>query len=162
MIFVTVGNDFRGFDRLLREMDEIAPSLHREILVQRGYSRYCPKNSEYFDFVPMKQAVEYIRRSELVVSHAGIGTIILCRKYHVPILILPRRKAFQEVMNDHQLEIARNLKNRAHPQIYVIDQEKELKDAIPRILMQKADATPPEDTGREKLVALIREFIQSS
>ena len=88
MIFVTVGNDFRSFDRLLKEMDEMVPLIPDEILIQTGYSRYDPKNAKHFDFISMNQALEYIRNSELVVSHAGIGTIILCKEYGIPILIL--------------------------------------------------------------------------
>ena len=57
----------------------------------------------------MNMAIEYIQKSQLVVSHAGIGTIILCKKYGIPILILPRRKRYGEHMNDHQLEIAQAL-----------------------------------------------------
>jgi UDP-N-acetylglucosamine transferase subunit ALG13 len=161
MIFVTVGNDFRGFDRLVKEMDEIAPSLPCELVIQKGYSRYCPKNSKYFDFVSMDEAVEYMRRSQLVVSHAGIGTIILCRKYRIPILILPRRKALNEHMNDHQFEIARNLRKRGDPHVHVIDQEEELKDTILKVLAGKAENYPTEKTGREKLVRVIRDFVES-
>ena len=134
MIFVTVGNDFRGFDRLLRKMDEIAPLIPGEFLIQTGYSRYHPKNTKHVDFVPMDKAVEYIRNSELVVSHAGIGTIILCKEYRTPILILPRRKAYREHINDHQLEIAKVLQNKEAEHIYVVSGEDQLEVGIFYIL----------------------------
>ena len=90
-------------------MDEIAPLIPSETVMQRGYSKYLPKNTKYFHFVSMNKAIEYIQKSELVVSHAGIGTIILCKEYGIPILILPRRKGYGEHMNDHQMEIAKAL-----------------------------------------------------
>jgi len=108
MIFVTVGNDYRNFDRLLKKMDEIAPFILNKIVIQRGYSRYLPKNTDHFEFVSMNKAIEYIRRSQLVISHAGIGTIILCKEYGVPMIILPRRRRSDgENMNDHQVKIAK-------------------------------------------------------
>ena len=160
MIFVTVGNDFRGFDRLLKKMDEIAPHIPREMVIQKGYSRYLPKNIEHFDFVSMNKAIEYIQKSELVVSHAGIGTIILCKEYGIPILILPRRKAYGEHMNDHQLEIAKALEKREGENIYVVYGEDQLEEKILKVLMERTRYTPAENIGRVNLMRTIKEFIK--
>lgn len=162
MIFVTVGNDFRGFDRLLKKMDEIAPTLPGEVLIQRGYSRYHPKNTDHFDFIPMDEAIEYIRRSQLVVSHAGIGTIILCKEYRIPILILPRRKAFAEHMNDHQLEIAQALEKRKNENIHVIYREDQLEERILQILKEGIREAPKQDTGKTTLLKTIRDFVKTT
>jgi beta-1,4-N-acetylglucosaminyltransferase len=161
LIFVTVGNDFRAFDRLLKKMDEIAPSIPGEILIQQGYSRYVPKNAKHFGFIPMDQAVEYIRKSELVVSHAGIGTIILCKEYGIPILILPRRKAFGEHMNDHQLEIAKALEKREAELIYVIYAEDQLEERISKILKRQERPVPIQNPGKTNLLKVIKEFIDT-
>jgi UDP-N-acetylglucosamine transferase subunit ALG13 len=64
MIFVTVGNHFQEFERLLRKVDEIAPRIPHEIVIQKGYSKYVPRNTKYFDFVPMNGAMKYIERSD--------------------------------------------------------------------------------------------------
>ncbi len=159
MIFVTVGNDFRRFDRLLEKMDEIAPSIPNEIVIQRGYSRYLPKNAKEFAFVPMNEAIEYIKKSELVVSHAGIGTIILCREYGTPLLILPRKKAYGEHMNDHQMEIARALEQRTDRAIHVVYQEDQLQEKIMEILGEGKRKIPAENVGKLNLIRTIREFI---
>ena len=159
MIFVTVGNDFRGFDRLLKEMDEITPLLPSEILIQTGYSRYDPKNAKHFDFISMDQALEYIRNSELVVSHAGVGTIILCKRYGIPILILPRKKAYGEHMNDHQSEIARALENKEAEHIYVVYGEDRLKETILKILKRRERSAPIQNPGKTNLLKVIKEFI---
>ena len=161
MIFVTVGNDFRSFDRLLKKMDEVAPLIPNEIVMQRGYSRYLPKNTKYFNFVSMNIAIEYIQKSELVVSHAGIGTIILCKQYQIPILILPRRKAFAEHMNDHQLEIAQALEKRKNENIYVVYQEDQLKESILRILKEEMKRSLKSDAGKTNLIKTIRDFVRT-
>ena len=161
MIFVTVGNDFRGFDRLLRKMDEIAPLISGEILIQTGYSQYHPKNTKHFDFISMDKAVECIRNSELVVSHAGIGTIILCKKYGTPILILPRSKARGEHMNDHQAEIAKALEKKEAEHIYVASGEDRLEERILKILKCGERSVPIQNPGRTNLVKVIKEFIDT-
>jgi len=162
MIFVTVGNDYRNFDRLLKKMDEIAPHIPSEIVIQRGYSRYLPKKIKHFDFVSMNKAVEYIQKSQLVVSHAGIGTIILCKKYGIPILILPRRKGYGEHMNDHQMEIAKALEERKDEDIHVIYQEDQLEENIFKILKEESRYTSAENIGKENLIKTIKEFINPS
>jgi beta-1,4-N-acetylglucosaminyltransferase len=161
MIFVTVGNDFRSFDRLLKEVDRLAPHLPAEILIQRGYSRYLPKNTKSFDFVSMDTAIDHIQNSRLVISHAGIGTIILCKKYGIPILILPRRKGYGEHMNDHQIEIAQALAEREGEHIYVADKENELEERILKILKQDSKPHPFENDGRVHLIRTLKEFIEA-
>jgi beta-1,4-N-acetylglucosaminyltransferase len=160
MIFVTVGNDFRNFDRLLKKMDEISPLLPCEVLIQKGHSAYHPKNTNYFDFVPKNVFMEYLRKAKVVVSHAGIGTIILCREERVPLLILPRRKRYGEHMNDHQLEIARALEEREGEPVYVADEESQLEEKILIALKEGREYTSMENPGRVNLIRTIREFIK--
>lgn len=160
MIFVTVGNDFRSFDRLLSKIDEIALRTPKEIVIQKGYSRYCPRNAKYFDFVPLDTAIEYVKNSELVISHVGIGTIILCKEYGTPILVLPRRKRYGEHMNDHQLEIAKVLEERESQNIFVVYEEDQLEEKILKVLKQGTVCTPVQNVGRENLVGTIKEFIE--
>jgi UDP-N-acetylglucosamine transferase subunit ALG13 len=141
-------------------MDEIAPHIPSEIVIQRGYSRYLPKKIKHFDFVSMNKAVEYIQKSQLVVSHAGIGTIILCKKYGIPILILPRRKVYGEHMNDHQLEIAKALENGGDENIYVVYEEDQLEENILKVLKKATGYPLIENVGKMNLIRTIREFIE--
>jgi UDP-N-acetylglucosamine transferase subunit ALG13 len=162
MIFVTVGNHYQSFDRLIKKVDEIAPRLPQEIVVQKGYSRYTPQNTKYFDFVPLKSAMEYIRKSDLVVSHAGFGTIILCKEYGVPLLIFPRRKKYSEHMNDHQIDIANVLEERKDNCIYVVYEEDHLEGKIVEILKDERKPMPAENAGKDNLIKIIREFIEKN
>ena len=160
MIFVTVGNDFRSFHRLLKKVDEIAPLIPEEMIVQRGYSNYLLKNTKQFDFVSMKEAVEYIRKSRLVVSHAGIGTVILCREYGIPLLIVPRRKIYGEHMNDHQMEIARSLEERKKEHIHVVFEVDQLQERMTKILEEEKHYTPEENRGKINLIRTIQAFLK--
>ena len=42
MIFVTVGTHEQQFDRLIKYVDEL--NLPEEVIIQRGYSDYIPRN----------------------------------------------------------------------------------------------------------------------
>ena len=160
MIFVTAGNHFQGFERLLKKVDEIAHRIPHEIVIQRGYSKYVPQNAKYFDFVPMNIAMEYIQKSDLVVSHAGMGTIILCKEYGIPIIIFPRRQKFKEHVNDHQMEIAQVLEERGDKNIYVVYEENQLEEKIMGVVGKKG-IVEAENRGRENLIRTIKEFIET-
>ena len=160
MIVVTVGNDPRDFSRLVKKVDEIAPRVPSEIVIQKGYSSYRPKNTKYFDFVPINTAKKQIKNSELVISHAGIGTIILCKEHGIPLIILPRRKKYGEHMNDHQMEIAQMLAKRREKNIHVIYAEEKLEEKIHEVLKAKRkNRTPIQNVGKASLIRKIREFI---
>lgn len=160
MIFVTVGNHFQGFDRLIKKIDEIASSIPDEIVIQKGYSKYIPRNVRYFDFVPMDEAMEYIRNSRLVISHAGVGTIILCKEFGVPLLIVPRRKKYGEHSNDHQLEIAKAIEERGDKNISIVYEEEYIGEKILKILKIKEQVRFL-NLGRENLIRTIKNFINS-
>jgi len=70
MIFVTVGTS--DFDALVSKMDELAPSLSDQVVIQIGKGEYTPSNCEYFRFAPSLDA--YYAQADLVVAHGGLGT----------------------------------------------------------------------------------------
>lgn len=162
LIFVTVGNDFRSFNRLLRKVDDISSRLPEPIIIQRGYSTYIPKNAKFFDFIPFGQIIEFFRKAKIVISHAGIGTIILCQKFGTPLIIVPRRKEYGEHLNNHQMEIVKALMDRNHRGIYPLDREEFLEEKILEILKENKKFHPLENTGRKHLIITIRKFIEMS
>lgn len=160
MIFVTVGNHYQGFDRLIKTADEIASRTSYDILIQKGYSLYCPQHAQHFDFVPIQTAMEYIRTSELVVSHAGIGTIILCKEYGIPLIIFPRRKKYGEHGTDHQMEIARAIEERKDDHIYIVYEEDRLEVKIAEVLTKREKPIPGINEGKINLIRTIQAFIE--
>lgn len=112
MIFVSVGNHYLGFDRLVKKMDEIAGEINEKVIMQIGCSRYKPFNAEYFDFIDnFEEILRLNREARVVVSHAGAGSIITALNQETPIIIVPRLKVFKEHLDDHQLEIANAFSN---------------------------------------------------
>jgi len=112
LIFVSVGNHYLGFDRLVKKMDEIAGEINEKVIMQIGCSRYKPFNAEYFDFIDnFEEILRLNREARVVVSHAGAGSIITALNQETPIIIVPRLKVFKEHLDDHQLEIANAFSN---------------------------------------------------
>ncbi len=108
MIFVTIGANL-AFPRLVSKVDEIAPNLGEEVIMQIGSTQFEPVNCEYHRFLTREAISEYYRNARLIVCHAGVGTIISAMQYQKPIILVPRRKKYGEVLDDHQIEIAQEL-----------------------------------------------------
>ena len=75
MIFVTVGTTHFQFDRLIAGVATL--ETDEEIVVQRGPSRVPAGNARVVDFLSFGELADYIRRSRVVVSHAGVGSIMV-------------------------------------------------------------------------------------
>jgi len=71
VIFVTVGTT--EFDDLVRAMDELAPRLDEEVVMQIGRGDYEPRHAAaYFRFAPSLD--EYYEQASIVVAHGGLAT----------------------------------------------------------------------------------------
>lgn len=161
MIYVTVGEHCQSFDRLITKIDEIVPSFDEKIVLQKGPSNYRPENMEYFDFTGPREAEEYIKQARLVVSHAGIGTIILAQKHRVPIIITPRRKMHGEHLNDHQTQICQAMKMEKRANIFVVEKMEDLKDRIKSILSSTQPIPGRVHNGRDKIINEIKDYLNS-
>lgn len=93
-----------GFERLLKQLDKIAPEVKDKIVIQRGCSQYIPKNCESFDFV--KSLDPYYKKARIVILHGGSSIWEFAYKYKKPLIIIPRLKKYNEHYNDHQAEFA--------------------------------------------------------
>ena len=104
MIFVTVGTHPGQFTRLIRRIDEIAPLIKEKIIIQRGFTRYRPKNAEYFDFAHNLEG--YFKKSRLVISQSATSLLEFVLSHKKPVITVPRQKKYGEHINDHQVEFA--------------------------------------------------------
>jgi UDP-N-acetylglucosamine transferase subunit ALG13 len=108
-LFVTVGTQY-PFDRLVRTVDEWAdrnPGV--EIFAQVGPSRYLPRNMRCQTFISADDCHAQVQSCDVVVAHAGMGSIITALEACKPIIVMPRRADLSEHRNDHQMGTARKL-----------------------------------------------------
>ncbi len=111
MIFVTVGASF-PFDRLIKYIDEeIAPLIDEEIVAQIHYgASYIPSNIKYYEMLEKKKFNKFVKNSDLVITHAGLGVIIDCINNQKKCIIVPRDPDLGEHIDNHQYEICDYLK----------------------------------------------------
>ena len=113
MIFVTVGTQL-SFDRLIGAVDTWAERHHEvEVVAQIGPTSMKPRHLQFSQFVSPAEADALVRRADLIVGHAGMGTLLTALGHGKPVLIMPRKAAMGEHRNDHQLATARWLDGRS-------------------------------------------------
>lgn len=110
MIFVTVGTQL-PFDRLISAVDDWAAN-HPEVSVyaQTGPgSKIVPRHIEFTEFLSPDRADQLFQQASVIISHAGMGSILTALKYHKPIVIMPRSVNLGEHRNNHQWATAEHL-----------------------------------------------------
>lgn len=107
MIFVTAGNQKFQFNRLLKAIDELVDReiIQEPVIAQIGYSTYLPKHYEAVDFMCKEEFHRTVQDCSLLITHGGAGTILEGLELKKRIVAIPRRKAFGEHVDDHQVEI---------------------------------------------------------
>lgn len=106
MIFVTVGTQL-PFDRLVTAVDGWAKEKDVEVFAQTGETSIKPTTIRHAEYLTPTEADKMFREATLIVSHAGVGSILSALKYKKPIVILPRRASLGEHRNEHQLATAK-------------------------------------------------------
>lgn len=106
--FVTLGLDRKPFTRLLELVDEAVERnlLDRDSLVQRGHTPYSTENFRVVDFLPFTEMLQATKEADLVITHAGVGSALLCLNAGRIPLLMPREGKRGEHVDDHQIEFA--------------------------------------------------------
>lgn len=107
MIFVTVGTNEARFERLVEAAGRIPPG--EQVVIQTGHCRASPARATCVDFLPFEEMAEHARRARVVVSHAGVGSIMLALTAGRRPVVVPRRAELGEAVDGHQLPLARRL-----------------------------------------------------
>jgi UDP-N-acetylglucosamine transferase subunit ALG13 len=151
MIFVTCGSSHFGFDRM---MEALAALPAGELEVQHGPSQ-PPPGAAGVPFLPFAELVARIEAADIVVSHAGVGSILCAiRAGHTPV-IFPRLKRFGETVDDHQEELAEALARQGTAIVVRSSHD----------LMRAVDTVPPRravtSIGTPALVKAVRASVTS-
>jgi UDP-N-acetylglucosamine transferase subunit ALG13 len=119
------------FDRLVRAMDQWAAQHPAEdAFAQIGEGTYEPQNMRWVRFLAPGEFADQVRKSSLIVAHAGTGSFFLAAETSKAVVMLPRLAANREHTTDHQVHTARWLCKK--PGVYVAMTEEELPVAIAR------------------------------
>lgn len=161
-IFVTVGTQL-PFNRLIKAIDSWAwRNSQNEIFAQVGERGIIPDNFASQARLTMTEFKEKVEQADLLVSHAGMGSIITAIDIAKPIVILPRLAIHGEHRNDHQLATA--AKFSSIDGLYLAQNENEVAHCIECAL---AAPKPTVEDGKwraqnwknTELISTVRTFI---
>ena len=151
MIFVTIGT-CEPFDRLLESLDAI--DLDEEIVAQTGLSATKPRGIRCVDFLPYDNLVDLVRDARIVVTHAGVGSILTCLANGKRPVVVARSREHGDAVDDHQLELARRLE--AEGMVHFVEDP----SALPGLAHVNALASDHIRPG-EALVRELRDYLDA-
>ena len=107
MILVTTGTNGAAFDRLLRQIEYIDSA--EDVLVQHGPSQIRPSGATCVPFLSFEALVDAVRSARAVVTHGGVGSVLIAAMEGKLPFVVPRLARYGEAVDDHQLTFARRL-----------------------------------------------------
>lgn len=105
MIFATLGTHHDPFPRAIDAALTLAGDA--ELVVQHGHTQPVTAglNVRFYQWLAPDEVDAFFREATLVITHAGVATVVgALRAGHHPIVIA-RRKCFGEHVDDHQMQI---------------------------------------------------------
>jgi beta-1,4-N-acetylglucosaminyltransferase len=154
MILITCGSSHLPFDRLVGSIDALGD--REDIVVQHGPSRLRPEHAESVDFVPLDRLTDLVRQARVVVTHAGVGSILMALTNGKRPVVVPRRAEHGEAVDDHQLECARRFARA--DLVTLVEDPAQLAGAI----AEAEVAMSPRLDGDLPLVSELRTFVQAA
>ena len=114
MIFVTVGTHEQPFNRLVKAIDELKRDgiITEDVIIQTGFSTYEPAYCQWSKLIPYRQMVQNVADARIVITHGGPASFIMPLQIGKTPIVVPRQKQFDEHVNDHQVEFARQVAQR--------------------------------------------------
>lgn len=158
MILIALGTQKFQLNRLLIQIDELIKEgkLKEEVFGQIGNSTYTPINYKYKRFLDKDEFEDKIKECTLLITHSGVGTIVLGLKYNRPIIVYPRLLKYKEHVDDHQIEIADSF-----TELNYVLQYKE-GDCLNNLIDTSRNHTFSKyKSQREKMLVTIQEYLES-
>lgn len=111
-VVVSLGT-YRGFsfERLVQRLLQVLPST-ADVLWQTGDTDVSAMGIDGRFAIPEKELTKAIREADVVVAHAGVGTALAALEAGKCPVLVPRRVARREHIDDHQIQIASELARR--------------------------------------------------
>jgi UDP-N-acetylglucosamine--N-acetylmuramyl-(pentapeptide) pyrophosphoryl-undecaprenol N-acetylglucosamine transferase len=111
-VVVTLGTHERyTFPRLLNHLVTLLPP-EWDVLWQVGSTVVDKMPAGARKQVPITEMRQALAEADVVISHAGVGSALAAMQAGKRALYVPRRKAFGEHVDDHQVAMARELEGR--------------------------------------------------
>jgi UDP-N-acetylglucosamine transferase subunit ALG13 len=151
-MFVTVGAQM-PFDRLIEVVEAVVEDREIEVFAQTGVDGRAGA-LEGRQLVPPAEFQERYAWADLVVAHAGTGSILAALEVGKPIAVMARRAARRETRNDHQVATAARFQARFG--VPVFDDANELAAILDERRFRSVRVSPD---AEPRLIETLQRFI---
>jgi UDP-N-acetylglucosamine transferase subunit ALG13 len=165
MIFLTVGTQL-PFDRLVRSVDRWCEQTKfsdvvGQLALRNTLGNYDPRHFRWVSFMEPRDFEHHFCIADIIVAHAGMGSIITAIMKAKPILVLPRRAALGEQRNDHQLATVERFRGREGVVVArgEDDVPTQLDVMLARCARDRATALDAPQQADERLISELRRAI---
>jgi len=133
MILVLLGTQNNSFHRLLEEIQKNIDNgnIKEEVVVQKGYTKFQSENMKLYSQLPVDEMDKFIDKADLVITHGGVGSIIMSIKKDKKVIAIPRLGKYGEHVNDHQLDIIKSFNDSGY--IMGVDGVEKLEEALKKV-----------------------------
>lgn len=157
MILVLLGTQHNEFVRLIQEVEnDINNGIIKEkVIVQAGFTKYKSDKMEIFDMISKEELDKYISEANLIITHGGVGSIIMALEKNKKVIAVPRLHEFGEHVNNHQRQIIKVFSEKKY--LIGIQNVDDLSEAI-----QKSKDFEPKEykNNNQKMIKIIEDFIE--
>lgn len=158
MILVSVGTHHQPFDRLVRAADRLAAALDEPVVVQRGCSRVTPSRCRtVVEGVEPALLTAWMREARVVILHGGSSSFLEARALGRVPIVVPRRAAHGEHVDDHQVELARSLP----PGEAVVAEPEDLERVVATFVERRGPEIARSQAFAERLGPLIEGLVRA-
>jgi len=126
--FVSIGNGKQYFSRLLNAVEQNISHLPHPVLIQCGHTPFVSQQGTVVDFVNMDDFLLHVAQAEVLILHAGAGSVLNAIKAGKRPIVMPRIAKWDEVVNDHQIPLAKMLHEEG--KVWMVENADQLQTAI--------------------------------
>jgi len=157
MILVMLGTQNNDFHRLLDEIEKNIENgnINEEVIVQAGFTKYKSDKMKIFSMTSKENLEELIKQADLIITHAGVGSIEMSLEQNKKVITVPRLKKFGEHVNDHQKDIEGKLAEKGY--LIGIDDVSKLNIALKKV--KKFIPKKYEKPKSDEIIYIIKTFI---
>ena len=157
MILVMLGTQNNDFHRLLDEIEKNIENgnINEKIIVQAGFTKYKSDKMKIFSMTSRENLDKLIKQADLIITHAGVGSIEMSLEQNKKVIAVSRLKKFGEHVNDHQKDIERKLDEKGC--LIGIDDVSKLGIALKKV--KKFIPKEYEKSNSDEIIYIIKTFI---
>lgn len=169
MIFVSLGTQDKPFNRIIDYVISLKENLKElqseKIIIQLGQTKLLKSDNEriknlenitIYDMLKPEKMKDIIKDSDIIITHAGVGTIMECLEMDKEIIVVPRKVENLEHVNNHQEEIAFEMEKKGF--LTKVDTYEELENKIIMLLKDKYTNEDNKNMNKKKYISNNEKF----